>query len=180
MARARVGVPGPHPVARRRPGRAFTLIEVMIVVVIIGVVAAAASPTLYEAIRRSRAAGTLDETLTALAVVRDDARGNAVCLRVTPSSTAPIQLQVAEIACAGAAATGTFPARVEVLDANVTALRVRRLVGGTPGADLTAFDLDKDGALSPTTTLQFDLTIAGQPRRLLMYPAAGVLEEVRL
>lgn len=77
--------PGPRADDRRRAGRAFTLIETMVVIAILGVIMALAVPNLLPMIQQVRLHGDTERVAAFLASVRARALAEQRCYMITVS-----------------------------------------------------------------------------------------------
>lgn len=69
--------------------RGFSLVEVMIVVAIVGIVAAVATPQMSEAVRRQKAVSATERTREVILEARNDARLRRGCAIVEGTTPAP-------------------------------------------------------------------------------------------
>lgn len=162
--------------------RAFTLTEIMVVVVIIGIVAAISVPGIAEMAARAEGDRALRENASVIAAARDNARGRGACLdyvqRPAFPQLGPYVVDVFVVACPGEAlpATPQFVITRPV-SPSITSLVARPVVGGVPGAPTDTVHFSRDGSLyAPIAMLQVEAVVNGAVRRFRVYPAAGTVE----
>ncbi len=173
--------------------RAFSLIEVMVVLAVIGVLTAASVPGISAMVVRANGDSVLRENAAGFAVARDNARGRGVCLDyVLRSATVarpatyppiaavgagPYELDIWAVACPGEVGAAQFIVTREVSPI-LTQMSILPIIGGTPQApDLDRVHFHRDGSLyDPVAPLLVESTCSGVQRRFRVFPAAGTIE----
>lgn len=175
--------------------RAFTLAEVMVALVIIGVLAAVSIPGIRQLASRAEADRAVRENATAVAAARDNARGRGVCLdyivreasRVRPvdypagvivPGIGPYEIDIWAVDCVGDPDNPTLPSFVftRSVAESISQVLIRPVIG-TPQAPTDRVHFHRDGSLyDPVAQIQVDATVDGAPRRFKVYPAAGTIE----
>jgi len=173
--------------------RAFSLIEVMVVVVIIGVLAAVGVPSISSMVARADGERVLRENATGFAAARDNARGRGVCLDyilrpdsvpLSPTFPAPAvpgpgpyDVDIWAVPCPGQAGPAAYIMTRDV-PPGLTQMRIRPIVGGVPeGPGIDRVHFHRDGSLyGPVAPVLVEGTTNGVVRRFRVFPAAGTIE----
>ena len=173
--------------------RAFSLIEVMIVVVIIGVLAAVGIPSISSMLVKADGDRVLRENATGFAAARDNARGRGVCLDYilrpdtepvpgtypapTTPGPGPYDLDIWAVPCPGQQGPSALVTTRD-LPSSLSQMRIRPIIGGIPiGPGIDRVHFNRDGSLyNPVAPVLVEGTANGLVRRFRVFPAAGTIE----
>lgn len=173
--------------------RAFSLIEVMVVVVIIGVLAAVGIPSISSMVVKADGDRVLRENASGFAAARDNARGRGVCLDYilrpdtepvpgsypapTTPGPGPYDLDIWAVPCPGQAGPSALVTTRDV-PSSLTQMRIRPIIGGVPeGPGIDRVHFNRDGSLyGPVAPVLVEGTANGLVRRFRVFPAAGTIE----
>ena len=173
--------------------RAFTLLEVMVVVVIVGILSALGGPSIVRMVGASESNRALVESVTMVSTARDSARGFGTCLEYKmepgPPAAGPYTVKLAAISCPGDSglAVSTPIGSPQPMSRTLTQLTVRPVIswtgggegagpGGELGAPIDTIRFDRSGALyDPIAELRFDGVYNGEKRSFTVFPAAGTI-----
>lgn len=168
--------------------RAFTLLEMTIVIAAIGVMAAIAMPGISEMVQNERAMGVAVENATAMAAVRDNARNRGVCLDYVQSpcfpAKGPYSFTIQQVTCPGDRVDPSLPKVLTVRDVsptvdaiNIRPVFINDLGEETFGSTTDVLHFDRQGSLyRPASVFQVDATINSNEKTYRIYPAAGTVE----
>ena len=162
--------------------RAFTLLEVMVVVVIVGILSAAGAPSIVHMLDASAAQRSLVESVSTVAVARDSARGFGTCLEYTmrpaPPAKGPYTFEVVAVSCPGDSGpvVRTPIGAPQAMSPKLTQILVRPVIGGVLRDPIDTIRFDRSGGLyDPTAELRVDGVYGGEQRRFTIFPAAGTI-----
>lgn len=159
-----------------RAARAFTILEVMVVVAMVGVLSAAALPDLVAMTQKSQALEAMRGLGTALGVARDESRNERRCVDVTLSSSAPFSLTTSHVACPDDPPPAA-PAQVlstTVLSERLASVELRPIDGGFDGTPVQTLRFGRDGSLlAPFATIAIDVGGTHFSKTMFLYPIAG-------
>lgn len=173
--------------------RGFTLAEIMVVVVVIGVASAVAVPGIVTMVKASQGEQAVVESSSVLAAARDSARGRGVCLdyvlqnatSVAGSDIPPRATHVAppyavRIYLADCPGEPTLPVGTNrlMLDRKVSQL-VTNVTLVVDAAETDRLHFNRDGGLiSPACDALLTAEVSSLVRKFRIFPAAGTIEEL--
>ncbi len=152
----------------------------MVVVVIVGVLSASATPSIVDMVKKAEGEQALVESASALAEARDRARSEGTCIDYIQSppqaNAGPYTLQVVEVDCPGADRTPGNPHVVfeRAVSKSITSLRMTALIES--GVSTGRIHFDSNGAVyQPMAQVRVDAVVNGTNRGYSIYPAAGTI-----
>lgn len=159
----------------RRVAPAFTILEVMVVVAMVGVLSAAALPDLVAMTQRAQGLEATRGIATALGLARDQARNGRRCVDVAVSSTPPLTLTTSQVACPDdVPPPPDLTLSTTSVSTRISTLELRPIDGGFDGTPVQRLRFGRDGSLlQPFATIAIDVGGAHFTRTMFLYPVAG-------